>query len=56
MYTEEGSCTENDETTDKIYVSKLAHILDGYQNYIPKSYFCYEYTGGISLHYYEDRN
>ena len=23
---------------------------------IPNNTFCYEYTGGISLHYYEDRN
>jgi hypothetical protein len=56
IYSEEGACILNDEITDEVYVSKLAHILDGYQSYIPNNTFCYEYTGGISLHYYEDRN
>ena len=34
IYSEEGVCTLNDEITDKVFVARLPHILEGYQSYI----------------------
>ena len=56
IYTEEGVCTLNDEITDKVFVARLPHILEGYQSYIPSNTHCTSVGGGISLRYYEERN